>query len=98
MPCAPCALEATPWCSQAATSQAQSQKVTEIVPTKDGRLVLGTRTVPLQVIVSYHNYEATPPREELLAMVETCFAMGADVAKMAPPPALAPPPPPLCPS
>jgi 3-dehydroquinate dehydratase-1 len=36
-----------------------------------------------EVIVSYHNYEKTPEREELLSLVEECFTAGADIAKIA---------------
>jgi 3-dehydroquinate dehydratase-1 len=36
-----------------------------------------------RVIVSYHHFGQTPPRGELEAVVERCFALGADVAKIA---------------
>jgi 3-dehydroquinate dehydratase type I len=36
-----------------------------------------------KLIVSYHNYENTPPREELKVLVNRCFSFGADVAKIA---------------
>ncbi len=36
-----------------------------------------------QVIVSYHNYEGTPLREELARILDSCFAAGADIAKIA---------------
>lgn len=36
-----------------------------------------------KLIISYHNYENTPPLEELKALVSTCFSFGADVAKIA---------------
>ncbi len=36
-----------------------------------------------KVIISYHNYEKTPPGRELGKMVKQCFASGADIAKIA---------------
>jgi 3-dehydroquinate dehydratase I len=36
-----------------------------------------------KVIVSFHDYEKTPEREELLGIVARCFEFGADVAKIA---------------
>ena len=36
-----------------------------------------------EVIVSYHNYEKTPSRAELEAIIEQCFDKGADIAKIA---------------
>jgi len=36
-----------------------------------------------KVIVSYHNYENTPPNEELYGIVNQCFADGATIAKIA---------------
>ncbi len=35
------------------------------------------------VIISYHNFELTPTREELESIVSQCFIQGADVAKVA---------------
>jgi 3-dehydroquinate dehydratase-1 len=35
------------------------------------------------VIISYHNFDLTPPNEELLDIVEKCFTSGADIAKIA---------------
>jgi len=35
------------------------------------------------LIVSYHNYEVTPPLEELVEIVERLFEKGADIAKVA---------------
>lgn len=35
------------------------------------------------VIISYHNTTETPPRKELVAIIEKCFAEGADIAKIA---------------
>ena len=34
-------------------------------------------------IISYHNYEETPPRQKLQEIIDTCFSQGADVAKIA---------------
>ena len=34
-------------------------------------------------IISYHNYEETPPRQKLQEIIDTCFLQGADVAKIA---------------
>lgn len=36
-----------------------------------------------QVIVSYHNYEKTPGLRELYQIVDECYDLGADVAKLA---------------
>ncbi|MDQ1349924.1 MAG: 3-dehydroquinate dehydratase [Acidobacteriota bacterium] len=36
-----------------------------------------------KLIISYHNYENTPSLEELKALVDRCFSIGADVAKIA---------------
>ena len=35
------------------------------------------------IIVSFHDYSATPGREELAATVSACFNVGADIAKIA---------------
>ena len=34
-------------------------------------------------IISYHNYEETPPRQKLQEIIDTCFSQGADIAKIA---------------
>jgi len=36
-----------------------------------------------KVILSYHNFNETPPTDELAKMVDACFAQGADIAKVA---------------
>jgi len=36
-----------------------------------------------KLIVSYHNYEATPPRDELHKIIDICKAFKADVVKIA---------------
>jgi 3-dehydroquinate dehydratase-1 len=35
------------------------------------------------VIISYHNFEGTPSRDQLSIIIDQCFDMGADVAKVA---------------
>lgn len=35
------------------------------------------------IIISYHNYEKTPSRKELLEIIDGCFDCGADIAKIA---------------
>ena len=47
------------------------------------RIKAACRKRGCKLIVSYHNYENTPPLEELKALVNRCFTAGADVAKMA---------------
>ncbi|HSB46753.1 MAG TPA: type I 3-dehydroquinate dehydratase [Candidatus Bilamarchaeum sp.] len=41
------------------------------------------RKAGCSVIISYHNHEKTPSREELLQVIDWCFASGADIAKIA---------------
>jgi 3-dehydroquinate dehydratase I len=36
-----------------------------------------------RLIVSYHNFEKTPELKELHKILDTCFALGADIAKIA---------------
>lgn len=36
-----------------------------------------------KVIVSYHNYNTTPSKQELDNIIKTCFEQGADIAKVA---------------
>ena len=36
-----------------------------------------------KVIISYHNFENTPSIKELVAIIDTCFDEGADIAKIA---------------
>jgi len=36
-----------------------------------------------RVILSYHNYENTPPKSKLEAVIARCFSEGADIAKIA---------------
>jgi len=46
-------------------------------------MVAAAKKKGCQVIVSFHDYERTPPREELVQIVNWCFESGADVAKIA---------------
>lgn len=36
-----------------------------------------------KVIISYHNFEKTPAKDELLAIIDRCFVCGAHIAKIA---------------
>lgn len=36
-----------------------------------------------KVIISYHNFDVTPGLKELFKIVDECFSMGADIAKLA---------------
>lgn len=42
-----------------------------------------TRTAGSKLIVSFHDYLNTPPRETLAAIVNECFKRGADIVKIA---------------
>lgn len=46
-------------------------------------VVTAARKKQCKVIVSFHDFEKTPKREELLHVVEWCFECGADIAKIA---------------
>ena len=46
-------------------------------------LVREARSAGCDVIVSYHDFERTPPRGKLVGVVDRCFASGADIAKIA---------------
>jgi 3-dehydroquinate dehydratase type I len=46
-------------------------------------IVAAAKKVGCRVIVSFHDYGKTPPREELLQAVGWCFDSGADIAKIA---------------
>ncbi len=46
-------------------------------------IVAAAKGAGCRLIVSHHDFEKTPPRSELGAIVEKCFAAGADVAKIA---------------
>ncbi|GAB4816977.1 hypothetical protein N2152v2_004023 [Parachlorella kessleri] len=43
----------------------------------------GRKPETTRLIVSSHNYEETPPTEELLGLVDRCVAAGADIVKFA---------------
>lgn len=40
------------------------------------------RTHHCGLILSYHNFDETPSREDLLQILEECFLLGADIAKL----------------
>ncbi len=46
-------------------------------------IVARARSRGCKVIVSFHDYEKTPVRQELEAILSQCFRMGADIAKIA---------------
>lgn len=41
------------------------------------------REMNCRIIISYHNYEETPGLKELYEIADTCYELGADVAKLA---------------
>ena len=54
----------------------------ESAPSLREEIIGKARSKGCKVIVSYHNYEETPEREELLRIASRCFDMGADIAKI----------------
>lgn len=46
-------------------------------------IVKAAKAAKCKVIVSYHDYQKTPVKEELAQIVEWCFESGADIAKIA---------------
>lgn len=46
-------------------------------------IVKAARARKCKVIVSFHDYQKTPVREELMQIVKWCFDSGADIAKIA---------------
>jgi 3-dehydroquinate dehydratase-1 len=46
-------------------------------------LISSARKHKCKVILSYHNFNGTPPTDELNKMVDASFAQGADIAKVA---------------
>lgn len=46
-------------------------------------LVAAARARECEVIISYHDHNGTPPRDELVTIVDRCFSIGADLAKVA---------------
>ncbi|QQS51545.1 MAG: type I 3-dehydroquinate dehydratase [Bacteroidota bacterium] len=47
------------------------------------RIVDLARRHECKVIISYHNYSETPGMRELFEIIDSCFAKGADIAKLA---------------
>lgn len=47
------------------------------------QIVRAARSAVCRVIVSYHNFDKTPPRADLEKTIELAFASGADIAKIA---------------
>jgi 3-dehydroquinate dehydratase-1 len=47
------------------------------------KVIKATRNTKCQAIVSFHDFDSTPEKERLQEIVATCFADGADVAKVA---------------
>jgi len=45
-------------------------------------LVEKAKALGCQVIISYHNYKKTPTSTELKHLVQSCFQLGADIAKV----------------
>lgn len=56
---------------------------TESEPGYRDEIAKEARTHGCKVIISFHDYEMTPERQELEAIVASCFDGGADVAKIA---------------
>jgi 3-dehydroquinate dehydratase-1 len=46
-------------------------------------IVQEARTRGCKVIISFHDYEKTPEKQDLEAIVSSCFEAGADIAKVA---------------
>jgi 3-dehydroquinate dehydratase-1 len=46
-------------------------------------IIAAARRKKCRVIISYHDYEKTPPAAELKGIIARCFADGADIAKIA---------------
>ena len=46
-------------------------------------IIIHARQAGCKVLISYHNYEITPDRDELIKIVNECYAYGADIAKIA---------------
>ena len=46
------------------------------------QLITRARAAGCQVIISYHNFEKTPQKHELVHILEWCFSSGADIAKI----------------
>jgi len=48
-----------------------------------GSLLQIRKEYGIQLIISYHNFEATPGKEELESILDSCYSRSADVAKIA---------------
>lgn len=55
----------------------------ESVPAYRDEIVAEARRRGCKVIVSFHDFEETPERRELDAIIDSCFKAGADIAKIA---------------
>jgi 3-dehydroquinate dehydratase-1 len=55
----------------------------EADPAFRNELIQTARDQECRVILSYHNFENTPDRKELEAIVDQCFSAGADIVKVA---------------
>ncbi len=47
------------------------------------RVIMAARKNCSRIIISYHNYDDTPPKDELENIVAECFKMGGQIAKIA---------------
>ncbi len=47
-----------------------------------GDIIAKARSMGCKVIISFHDYDKTPEREELIRIVSRCFSSGADLAKI----------------
>ena len=55
----------------------------EAGPDFKNQLIQAARFTGCRVIISYHNYQNTPPTSELEAVINRCFLEGAGIAKIA---------------
>lgn len=55
----------------------------EAAPDFKKELIRAARLRGCRVIISYHNYENTPPKSQLEAIIGQCFSGGGDIAKIA---------------
>ncbi len=54
----------------------------EVPDEQRNEIVAFAREHNCRVIISYHNFENTPPLQELFAIANDCYSKGADVAKV----------------
>lgn len=54
----------------------------ESTPESREEIIKAARLQGCQVILSYHNFETTPPKHELETIIDQCFFFGADIAKI----------------